>query len=404
MSAPATTPPPAGGFRRIVLVADDTPAHLAMLSELLQPLYTVRVANCGRRALTLARLEPLPDLVLLDIMMPDMSGYDVLQELRADPGTADIPAVFVTGLDSGAEEQRGLELGAADYIVKPINSAVVLARVHTQLELKRARDQLRAQNRDLAEEVDRRRRAESEVRELNAALAAHGEALERTLANLESFSYNVSHDLRAPLRAIDGFARLLEESDGDRLSSEGRAHLDRVLGAARRMSRMIDDILAYSRAERAVATPAPVALGAIVADVVRDLRPSYPATRIDVGALPTVQADGAMLRQVLANLIDNACKFSSKRADPRVEVGTVDTPEGPAVFVRDNGAGFPAEESSRLFGLFQRLHAEKEFTGTGVGLAVVRRLVERHGGSVTADSRLGGPTTFRFTLGPEASA
>jgi two-component system, sensor histidine kinase and response regulator len=371
--------------RPVVLVVDDAPEYRTMLGEILQHSYTVRVAGSGRRALELAVQAPVPDLVLLDVLMPDMDGHEVLAALRKDPRTSDIPAIFVTSLREDGDELAGLAEGAADYIVKPAPPLVVQARVHAQLELKRMRDHLVDGNRTLQAEIECRERVE--------------QRLKAVVADLEAFTYSVSHDLRAPLAAINSFAKWLREAEGDALSADGRRRLDRILTGAQRMDMMISELLACSRAERVDMRLQPVDLARLAAEVADECRQSYPAARIDIAPLPHVRCDAAMLRQVFANLIGNALKFSAGCKAPCVEIAAKALEEGTVeISVRDNGAGFDMEYVHKLFGLFQRLHSDAEFPGTGVGLAIVKRLVGRHGGQVRAESVPDGSTTFSFTL------
>jgi two-component system, sensor histidine kinase and response regulator len=389
--------------RPLVLVVDDVPEYLTLLGELLAPHYTVKVANSGARALHVAAEEP-PDLVLLDVMMPVMDGYAVLEAMRHDPVLSDIPVIFVTGLEGPADQSHGFAAGAADYVVKPYNAQIVLARVRAHLEIKQARDQLREQNALLASESANRARIEAEVRLLNAKLRARSHALERSVRDLRAFGYSISHDLRAPLRAIGGFAQLLQETEAPRLSDDGRGMLAHITDGVGRMERMIADVLAYSNAEAVEVSMGPVDLRTIAREVADELAPAYPDSTVTIGELPVVEADRTMVRQILANLIGNALKFSAKSPRPRVEVVLAAGGGVPAIVVRDNGVGFDPSRAQRIFGLFQRLHTEKAFPGTGVGLAIVKRLVERHGGSITFDSTPGEGTTFRFTLCEDAPA
>lgn len=223
--------------------------------------------------------------------------------------------------------------------------------------------------------------------------------LESTVSKLEAFSYTISHDLRAPLRAIIGYAAILHEEAASGMTEDARAMLLRMADAAARMNDMLEDIHAYSRADRTDTRIEEVRLADTVSEVVADLAPVYPEATLVVGELPTVRADPTMMRQVFQNLIANALKFSSRSEAPRVEVG-VETLDGKATyFVRDNGAGFDMRYAHQLFGMFQRLHLVSDFPGTGVGLAIVKRIVERHGGTVSAESVPGRGSTFRFTLG-----
>lgn len=259
---------------------------------------------------------------------------------------------------------------------------------------------VKERTRQLQAEIEERRRREEEIGVLNRELSAKGETLQRTVENLESFSHTVSHDLRAPLASINGFATLLAQAEGERLAAPSRMLLDRLIAGAGRMNTMIDDILAYSRADRAEPRKRPLDLRALAEAVVRELAVGHPAARVEIGELPVVEADETMVRQVLANLVSNALKFSSKREAPRVEVGCREVEGRPEFYVRDNGEGFDMRHAGKLFGMFQRLHNPSAFPGTGVGLAIVRRLVERHGGRIVAESSPGEGATFRFTLSP----
>ena len=223
--------------------------------------------------------------------------------------------------------------------------------------------------------------------------------------DLEAFSYSVSHDLRAPLRAVQGYVTILEEDFGERLEAEVRRLLGVIQDRTRRMEQLIDDLLVFARLGRQRLVVTPVHLDDLVAQTLDDLRSTCEGRQIAfaVGRLGTVQADPAMLQQVLANLLSNAIKFTRNRNPAAVEVGCRTEADSPTVyFVRDNGAGFDMHYADKLFGVFQRLHSANEYEGTGVGLAIVQRVIERHGGQVWADSTPGAGATFYFTLGASA--
>jgi signal transduction histidine kinase len=230
------------------------------------------------------------------------------------------------------------------------------------------------------------------------AVAAASQADE--IAEQESFSYTVSHDLRAPIRVVDGFARILKEDYGRVLDRIGNDHLDRVLGAAARMNHMIDALLALAHLSTQPLARQPVNLSQLAGFIVDDLRREAPQRQVQVHIQPGLMAHGdpTLLRMVLENLLGNAWKYSSKNATAQIAFETVNH-EGREVFVvRDNGAGFDMRFADRLFGVFQRLHSANDFQGTGVGLASVRRIVRRHGGEVWAESEVGQGARFFFTL------
>ena len=252
----------------------------------------------------------------------------------------------------------------------------------------------------IAEDVSDKLADERHIRELNATLERHKSELEATNRELESFSYSVSHDLRAPLRAIDGFSLMLLEDYESQLDAEARRYLTTIRAGIRRMGQLIDDLLAFARIGRQPLKSASVDMTELarraVADALRDIQ--GPAPRLLVEQLPTAHGDASLLEQVWLNLIGNAVKYSSKVAASMIEV-RASTEGGQVVYsVADNGAGFDMQFSHKLFKVFQRLHGEEEFPGTGVGLAIVQRIVTRHGGRVWAKSAPGRGATFYFTV------
>jgi PAS domain S-box-containing protein len=260
----------------------------------------------------------------------------------------------------------------------------------------------------LSRDITERKHDEDEIRKLNADLRSHTAQLETANQELEAFSYSVSHDLRAPLRHIDGFAGLLQKHIAAGLDDKGLRYLATISEAARQMSRLIDDLLAFSRVARAPVNPGEIDHDALVAAVIRDGNYEAGARVIDwrIAPLPRVRADQALLRQVWVNYIGNAVKYSGKTAHPRIEIGS--RPDAAAggheFFVRDNGAGFDMKYAAKLFGVFQRLHSAAEFEGTGIGLGIVRRIVQRHGGRTWAEGRVGEGAVFYFSLPAVAPA
>lgn len=258
--------------------------------------------------------------------------------------------------------------------------------------------------RDITGRVEQEQRLIALNESLESRVKTRTEELQRANLELEAFSHSVSHDLRAPLRAVEGFTGLLRDSLGADLSPDTRRYMDNISRNVDKMGRLIDDVLRYARVTRSEFQAKTVNLDREVAEVVADLRGQYPQTRFDVGELGEVKGDASMLRQVFANLVENACKYSAGEDVPVVAIGRGGQGTSREYYVRDNGIGFDMKYAGKLFGMFQRMHAETSIPGTGVGLAIVKRLVERHGGSITAQSAPNAGTCFTFTLGPAEPA
>jgi signal transduction histidine kinase len=245
------------------------------------------------------------------------------------------------------------------------------------------------------------RESSEQLRLANAALEQRRSDLAAANKELEAFTYSVSHDLRAPLRHIDGFSKLLLEEHGPELSDQARHYLSRVRDGARRMGQLVDDLLSLSRVGRQEVRWQIVGLSSLVEEVRCDLKPETEGRQIDwrISSLPFVECDPALMKQVFANLLSNAVKFTRPRERAVIEVGTMTRNGQPVVFVRDNGVGFSMKYADKLFGIFQRLHRQEDFEGTGVGLATVQRIIHKHGGRVWAEGALDKGATFYFVFG-----
>jgi two-component system, sensor histidine kinase and response regulator len=371
-----------------ILVVDDEPVNRELLCDTLEARgYVTEQAADGHDALERIAAAP-PDVVLLDVSMPGMDGLEVCRRLKADPDRPGIPVILVTAHVDRAERLAGIAAGANDYLTKPVDLQDLVLRVGNAVALAQTHAALRRQA--------------DELRRLNAALDAQNRDMATLNRELEVFNSMVSHDLKAPVRHIAGFARLLGEHLGDRLDAESRKHLDVITASAARMKALIEDLLRFSRLGRHELRLVPVDLTGVVARSRAELAAQSPeAARVDwrQDPLPAVPGDPALLHVVFTNLLSNALKFTRGRERPVIEVSAEPDGDGAVVVaVKDNGAGFDARHGDRLFGAFQRLHADTEFEGTGMGLAIVRRVVEKHGGAVWAEGTVDRGATFFLRL------
>jgi two-component system sensor histidine kinase/response regulator len=363
-----------------VLLVDDLEANLLVLEVLLGNMdCTLIRANNGNEALRHLLKRDFA-VMLLDVQMPEMDGFEVARYARDNPNTRDIPIIFITAMP-GSEENllRGYGSGAVDFLPKPINPEVLRAKVRVFLELWEGRHRL-------TREIEAHKRTMAELQLSNEALRA--------------FTSAASHDLREPLRAIDGFLQAIVEDFAEALPAQGRDYLDRSRRASQRMVSLLDSLLAYARLQRPIAWIT-VDCNRTLEQVRHDLAERIKATAatVTVGPLPTVRADTARIYQLFLNLVGNAIKFRRPDEPPRVEVSAQQR-EGDTVFcVADNGIGIAPEHQTAVFEAFRRLHTRNQFDGSGLGLTICQQIVEQHGGKLWVESELEQGSKFCFTLG-----
>jgi PAS domain S-box-containing protein len=533
-----------------ILAVDDTPASLTLLSNILGDAgYRVRLASDGELALRSAKARR-PALILLDIKMPGIDGFEVCKRLKEDEKTSSIPIIFLSALDAKDDKAKAFSIGGQDYINKPIHAAELIARINTHLalwhaqldleernaELKAARDtleervkersaELEQTNQRLRQQIDahlqtlealrksefnyrrivdtanegvwvlgrdartafvntrmaeilgysseeinerpvtdfmfeddapdhlkkiescrqglpehyerrfrrkdgqtvwalasatpvfddehffqgsfamftditERKQTEEYVLSLNQELSFRVKALEEANSELQSVSYSLSHDMRPPLRAINGFISILLEEYKHHLDDQGQRYLEIARRSTERMGKLIDGLLEFVRLSRLDISMETVDMAALTRSVFEKLRAASPERniRFHLGELPPAFCDGVMIRNLMACLLGNAIKFTAPRTEAVIEVGAIAEGERNAYYVKDNGVGFDMRYAENLFGLCSLLHSLDEFEGVGVGLAIVKRIVDRHRGRVWAEGVVDQGATFHFTL------
>jgi PAS domain S-box-containing protein len=482
-----------------ILIIDDISTNIYALENLLMTENrTFFKATSGDEGLKIALSKPM-DLIILDVQMPEMDGFEVASMLKSNKRTKDIPILFASAEYKDQKNiLKGLEEGAIDYLFKPLDPEVTKAKVGTLIKLELQRKELVESNSALeksailinncldiictidvetfkfdaynlavtnvlgysseeiasktlllflneedqerihelkksnddtlsfetkaickdqsykwlqwnivvkggkwfsnARDITERKIKDDEIIRLNQDLKENVQQLESVNKELESFSYSVSHDLRAPLRSVNNYAQMLEDSFAAQMDEKSTKLLGNIKRNAFKMDALIDDLLAFSRLGRKPVQKQRINMQDLIQHTYTELQNSNPKAELIVDALPDTQADYNLLKQVVINLISNAIKYSGKIEHPVIQVGYTKKENSIEYFVKDNGAGFDMEYSDKLFGVFQRLHSTKEFEGTGVGLAIVKRIIEKHGGAVWAESKVGEGATFYFSL------
>jgi len=419
---------------RNILVVDDTAENLRLLSTMLtQSGYAPRCVINGKMALRACNSNP-PDLILLDIMMPEMNGYEVCQHLKLEAKTREIPVIFISAKDEIFDKVNAFAVGGVDYISKPFQFEEVLARIESHLSLRNLQKQLKEQNVLLQEEITSRLAVEKTLQEKNqilqqeistrravekalqeqnlvlqqeisnrqraeSALLKSNQELARSNAELEQFAYVASHDLQAPLATIASYAQLLEKRYKDQLDSKASKFIDNIVHGCTRMQTLIDDLLEYSRVGRSRKPFQLTDCNHAVEQALANLQGAIRETQavVTYSELPAVMGDISQLVQLFQNLVGNSIKY--RHDVPLVVHITACKQEKDWLFsVSDNGIGIATQHQARIFQIFQRLHTQKEYSGTGIGLAICQKIVERHGGYIWVESKPGQGSTFYFTV------
>lgn len=377
-----------------ILAVDDEPRNLRAIEAILVD-FNLDIVTAGSGPEALRHL--LNDdfaLVLLDIQMPGMTGIELAGLIRQRERSGRTPIIFQSASWKTDEMIfKGYSTGAVDYLIKPIVPEILRAKVNVFVELAVARQELEG-------EIRQRRRAQAEVGQLNRELQRQNLELKATNQALEAFSYSVSHDLRAPLRHINGFAEILEQSVGPTMEPEKRRLLNIIRESATHMDRLVEGLLDFSRSGRAVMKRTTIDLNQLVQDTQARLRPEMAGRDIawHLDPLPAVEGDATLIGQVLTNLFSNAIKYTRPRSQARIVVTNRQCAGELIISIADNGVGFDMNYADKLFGVFQRMHRAQEFEGTGIGLANVRRIIERHGGRTWAEAIPDQGATFHFSL------
>jgi two-component system NtrC family sensor kinase len=382
-----------------ILAVDDSMTYLQELGSALRDEgYDVVLAHSGEEAIEMLAVQNV-DCILLDLMMPGIGGQETCRRIKASAVLRNTPLIMLTAVEDRQALIEGLSTGADDYIAKSNEFDVLRARIHAQIRRKQFEDE----NRRIRDQLLRSELEATEARaarELAETKSALVEELKYKNKELETFSYSVSHDLRAPLRSIDGFSQALIEDYGDRLDETAKNYLHRIRAAAQRMAALIDDMLLLSRISRAQVNRERVDISSLARTVAEELKNENPERVVTVKIQSDLraQADRGLMRVLLDNLLGNAWKFTARTSNARIELRAQAQDGDTVFFVKDNGAGFDMAHANALFQPFQRLHDAADFPGTGIGLATVQRVVDHHGGRIWAEGKVGCGATVFFTI------
>jgi two-component system, sensor histidine kinase and response regulator len=393
-----------------ILLVDDREENLLALETILRnEEYEFVKARSGRQALKCLLDDQDFYLIIMDVVMPDMDGFETAELIYNREKLKNIPIIFLTAMDIEENVYKGYQSGAVDFIRKPVMPAILRAKVRAFVDLSQKNKRLIAQeeklrliNKNLEREIHDRKLSEEKIKALNRDL----EERLTELQSLDAFAGSVSHDLMSPLNNISGLTRILMNQYCDSLDEGGKKLVGLIQESSQKMNKLIKNLLLFSRQANAELIKDELDMNDMVKGVLQEISTYRPTEgiAITINNLPRACCDGNMIKQVWINFVTNAIKYSQKESDPSIDIGASEEGGVPVYYVRDNGVGFDMKDYDKLFGPFKRLHNASDYEGTGIGLTIVKRIIERHGGKVWADSTPGMGSTFYFTLEkPEAS-
>lgn len=401
-----------------ILLVDDREDNLLAIETIFEPDgYRFVKANSGRQALKILLHEVDFALILMDVKMPNLNGFETASLIYQRDKLKHIPIIFITANNFGDENLfRGYQAGAIDYIYKPIKPEVLRAKVSVLIDLYRKNRQLIAQeqrlvaiNKSLEMEIKERKASEEKVKHLNRQLLENIASLEQANKDLDRFAFMASHDLQEPLRKIRMFSDRLALKYNDIMDEDGRTNIQRIHKAAERMQNLITDILTFSKISVDRPSFEPTDMNGLIAEVLVDLEEEINIKngKVIVDKLPTLSVNTSLMKPLFHNLIGNALKYSKKDIGPVVKIsseissqlnGSASAPKYCRIYIQDNGIGFDQKYAEEIFGMFKRLHHNSEFQGTGIGLALCKKIVEQHNGYISATSKPDQGSTFIVSL------
>jgi two-component system sensor histidine kinase/response regulator len=377
-----------------ILMVDDEPANLIALEAILEGLgHNLIKADSGKAALR-HLLDQDFGLILLDVQMPEMNGIETAVAIRERERSRHIPVIFLTAqLKTERVMFAGYSAGAVDFLTKPLEPEILRAKVEVFIELALVRQRLQI-------EIEERSRIAAALSKLNNDLEIKNNELVETVEELERYSYSISHDMRAPLRTMNGYAQILMEECETEVSPEHFGFIRKIAAGALRLDRLIQDVLSYSVVARAKFKLQPINLDQLTRDILEQY-PGFQKPHADVqieGRLPQVMANEATLTQCISNLIGNAIKFVQPGTEPRVRISAEKHGDKCRIWFSDNGIGIAPVDLERIFGIFVKIHSPDTYSGTGIGLSIVRKSIQKMNGEVGVESTLGVGSRFWLQL------